>query len=1039
MEDCCDDGCGCTVAPLSRRTFLTLSTLGLAGASMAEPLVRSDAPPADHFVPTDKKLRPEWVKTLFAKGERKVYRGGELQTIGMPCGGIAAGQLYVRGDGTLSYWWMMNNAHHSSFGGQTKIATEWGDYGVCYGTYAPPKPLEQGFLLRLGPQSTELSEAGFDDIGFIGEYPVATVLYNRKKLPALPVTIQSQVFSPFIPLNTKDTALPTTILRFTVTNTSDRPQPVALVGYLQNPVFQPLRETVVARSRNRVVRVGGITAVVMDAVEAPAAPKPAPVTELFDDFEKGYGKWTLTGDCWGTEPPKGTLPNQQNVSGFTGESLVNTYVKGDVSTGKAVSQSFTITQPYIAFLIGGGSDRENLGLRLVVEGKVVRQAAGHDNERLEPAFWEVQEWGGKTAHLEIVDSATGPWGHINVDQITFTNTPPVSADVFSRQHPLYGSVALAALVPDAGASAVLNDNQSTATVPLKEELTGAVEQSATLAPGEERVFTFVLSWFFPNRQQREDEANGPGGRVGASGPRVGQKYATWFSSALEVAEYVAQNQARLIDETLLFRDTLYDTTLPYWLVQRCSMPLANMATEVYQWWESGRVWCWEGVGCCTGNCGHVYNYAQGPARLFPELERSVRHFQDFAPGHGLSATGAIGFRGLGDFWAGDAQGGYILKAYREHLCSPDSAFLKEHWPQIKKALQFLMGQDENGDGLIEGRQHNTYDIDFYGPNTMVGSLYLGALKAGAAMARLQGEGEFAERCDTLAKAGAEATQKRLYNGEYFIQEVDLKKHPKHQYGDGCLSDQLLGQWFAHQLDLGYVYPPETVKSALSSVFKYNWAPDIGPQTKAHHPDRDFAKPGEAGLFTCTWPKSKHLGPESVLYRDEIWSGIEYQVAAHLLMEGLTTEALAVVRGIHERYDGTKHNPFNEIECGDHYARALASWSVLLAASGFIGDGPAGRLGFAPKLAPANFKGLFTTAEGWGSYRQSGSEREVAVKWGQVRLTELVFEDEKATGATITVEGKTLPATVVRRGKRVVLQLSEPIVLKKSQVLLVHLA
>ncbi|HVK03344.1 MAG TPA: GH116 family glycosyl hydrolase, partial [Armatimonadaceae bacterium] len=256
--------------------------------------------------------------------------------------------------------------------------------------------------------------------------------------------------------------------------------------------------------------------------------------------------------------------------------------------------------------------------------------------------------------------------------------------------------------------------------------------------------------------------------------------------------------------------------------------------------------------------------------------------------------------------------------------------------------------------------------------------------------------------------------------------------------DGCLSDQLLGQWFAHQLDLGYLYPSESVKTAMRSVYRYNWAPDIGPQTKAHDPARDFASPGEAGLFTCTWPKSKHLGPQSVLYRDEIWTGIEYQAAAHLLWEGFPTEALAIVRGVHERYDGAKHNPYNEVECGDHYARSLASWSVLLAASGFVGDGPAGRLGFAPRLNADDFKGIFTAAEGWGTYRQTADDRHITVRWGRARVAELVFEDENAARAELTLNGKPLAAALSRDGKRVTLRLAREVVIEQDQTLAVRL-
>ncbi len=1079
-DSCCGGG-ACGPPPVTRRTFLALTgatgltLLGAGSASGAAPAPDPAGP--DHFVPADKGLSAERVRELSARGERKVFRGDERRTLGMPCGGIAAGQLYVRGDGTLGYWWIANNAHHSSFGGQTRIETELGPYGVCYGTYTPPAPIAQSFALRVRPQNgaavvRELSDNGFDDIGFIGEYPVATVLYEDKNAEKpLPVTVRSEVFSPFIPLNAPDSALPITLLRFHVKNTSAAPCEVTLAGWLQNLVFQTQRDQMRAQSRNQIVRQNNVSAVVMSAVEveAPKRPTAPPVTELFDDFENGYANWTVSGEAFGTEPATGTLPGQQNVSGFSGGRLVNTFRNGDAETGRALSKPFTILLPFIRFLIGGGSDREKTALRLLVDNKAVRSAAGRESERLEPGFWDVSEFAGREARLEIVDAATGPWGHVNVDEIAFTDTPPRDPSaVFSTDHAQYGNVALAALdggaaattatarvaSPDALLRALRRGElfgaaaQTTAQSPLNKPLLGAVASTMTLKPGEERALTFAVSWFFPNRRQREDEANGPGGRVGADGPIVGQRYAARFTSALDVAGYVAKNQARLIGETFRFRDAYYDdTTLPYWLVQRIAMPLANMATEVYQWWKNGRVWCWEGVGCCTGSCGHVYNYAQATARLFPELERSVREYQDFDPAHGfVEATGAIGFRGMpGGYWAGDAQAGYVLKAYREHQCSTDNRFLKTYWPQVKKALGFLVGEDKDDNGLLEGSQHNTYDINFWGPNTMVGSLYLAALRAGARMARLRGDDDFAARCDRRAQRGADESVRRLWNGEYFTQEVDLKQHPRHQYADGCLSDQMLGQWFAHQLDLGYLYPRENVRTALGSVFKYNWAPDVGPQNRAHRPGRVFCAPGEAGLLTCTWPKSKHLGPESVLYRDEVWTGIEYQVAAHLLYEGRAAEALAVVRGIHDRYDGTKHNPWNEVECGDHYARALASWSVLLAATGFIHDGPAGTLGFDPRLASpgAEFRAFFCAAEGWGTFAQTGkannSERRqsVSVKWGRLRLREFVCPPGTEP-ADAVLAGRPAEFTTSRSGTRVALVFARELVVHEGQTLTVTL-
>ena len=267
-----------------------------------------------------------------------------------------------------------------------------------------------------------------------------------------------------------------------------------------------------------------------------------------------------------------------------------------------------------------------------------------------------------------------------------------------------------------------------------------------------------------------------------------------------------------------------------------------------------------------------------------------------------SRNGEIRFRGENwGIWAGDSQGGYILKAYREHQLSQDDAFLKRNWPNIRKATEFLIDQDGNADGLLEGQQHQTYDQNYFGPNTMVGSLYLGALRAAEEMARDTGDVQFADTCRKIFEQGQVNSVKQLFNGEYFIQKVDLEKHPEWQYADGCLADQMFGQGWAHQVNLGYLYPRETVLKSLESIWKYCWAPDVGLQNEKHKPERWFAYPGEAGLFTCTWPKSKHLGPKSTRYRNEIWTGIEYQVANHMAYEGMLTESLAICRAIHDRY------------------------------------------------------------------------------------------------------------------------------------------
>ena len=286
---------------------------------------------------------------------------------------------------------------------------------------------------------------------------------------------------------------------------------------------------------------------------------------------------------------------------------------------------------------------------------------------------------------------------------------------------------------------------------------------------------------------------------------------------------------------------------------------------------------------------------------------------------------------------------------------------------------------------------------------------------------------------------------RLFNDEYFVQIVDLHEHPKHQHGDGCLADQLFGQGWAHQVGLGHILPIESVKKTLESIWKYNWAPDINAQNIEHPPQRWFAYPGEAGLFTCTWPKSRHLGPESVLYRDEIWTGIEYQVAGNMAWDGMITEALAICRGVHDRYHPAKHNPWNEIECGDHYARGMASWGVLIGLSGFEYHGPKQHIGFAPRITPDQFRCAFTAAEGWGTLAQSQQANkqlnQIDLRWGTLPVRVLTTEIPEGRGVRaweVRMGDQKLIAEIKQSGPRVEIALAQTAIIQEGQKLTVEL-
>ncbi len=803
-----------------------------------------------HYVPADKKLSSQWMESLYARDRQTVYRGDQLEMIGMPCGGICAGQLYVRGDGTLARWWIANNAYNTGDGHENlmEFDTAFGPIKVCYRGEKPPAFIDQGFSVQVTTEASiatkTLSEADFDDISFIGEYPIATINYEDSK--GFPVKITSEVFSPFIPLNAKDSAIPGTILNHTITNTTDETIKIIFDGWLQNLVALEKKGQINARSVNRAT-------------------------------------------------------------------------KGDRRS--SIEFSLKLQRP-------------------------------EKDEKI----------------------------------------------IFDEKHPYYGNVCLTVLDADAKGTAERNSQVLEKSVPLGEKLVGNLRSQFSLKPGQSRTVTYLITWYFPNRPKGEGWDGKWNKPNLTTGKYVGNMYANWFDSSGDVANYLHENFDSLTSQTRLFWDTYYRRqSLPYWLIHRLMMPVSNLATETCQWWENDRFWAWEGVGSCYGTCTHVWTYEHAMARLFPELERTVREKQDYGVSFNPQTGGVATRNGRGGDHL-DGHAGAILKAYREHLMTGNHDFLNRNWPKIKKSLEYLINLDGNDNGLIEGVQPNTYDISFYGANTYVGGLYLAALKAAAEMAACIGDIEFAERCRTIAKNGSDNSVKKLWSGEYFVQDTTRQKHSRYQYWDGCLSDQMLGQTWAHQLNLGYIYPEEKVKKTLTSIWKFNWTSDVASQNKIHIPERYFAHAGEPGLLICTWPNSEHPGKNGVRYRNEVWTGIEYQVATHMIHEGMLDEGLSMIKAVHERYVPEKHNPWNEVECGDHYARAMASWGCLIALQGFEYDGPAEKIGFSPKLSPEDFTSFFTAAKSWGNISQqrksNGQINQIAVKYGNLTVQRLYFEVPK---------------------------------------------
>lgn len=511
---------------------------------------------------------------------------------------------------------------------------------------------------------------------------------------------------------------------------------------------------------------------------------------------------------------------------------------------------------------------------------------------------------------------------------------------------------------------------------LKEKI-GSLGSHQSIKPGEEFTFEFIISWHFPNRPKGwiEFDADIENYRQG-NFDSIKNYYATKFEDAWTAGKYIADHMERLEKGSRDFEDALFNSTMPAYVIDAVAANVSSLKSHCCFRIEDGNFLGWEGirdyVGCGQGNVNHVWNYAQTVAFLFPELEQTMRRVEFNME---TDERGEMPFRArqvLGqDKWdmlpACDGQLGSIVRLYREWKISGDSEFLKEIWDKAALALDYAMTEwDTDNDSVLDGKMHVTYDIEFYGPNAMTNSIYYAALKAGAEMAEYMGDKTRAETYEKAFLEGSSRMDELLWNGEYYTQQLEDVNAYRYQYGEGCLSDQLLGQFMAHVAGIGYVLPKEHVKAALKSIYEYNFKDRLD---EVESVQRTYVLNDESGLTLCSWPNgSRPRFPFA--YCDEVWTGVEYQVAVNMIYEGLLDEGLSIVKSVRDRYDGYKRNPWSEIEAGHHYIRAMASWGLINALSGYECDMVEGTMRFEPKINQQHFKSFWINGKAWGTYEQT---------------------------------------------------------------------
>ncbi|MDO5420878.1 MAG: GH116 family glycosyl hydrolase [Bacteroides sp.] len=944
------------------------------------------------------------------------YQHEYLDRVAFPIGGIGSGMFCLEGTGAISH---VSLRHHPDVMNEPYAFAALCVKGIENGAKVLEGQVPTWKLF--GPNQSGLGRGDktyglprFEEAVFQTRFPFATIDLRDDDMP---VEVKITGWSPFIPTDADNSSLPVGVLEYQFTNTSQKAIETVFSYNTRNFIdgqgsIQSIKNGVVLASSRKQdglaiyvdndaavvdhcwfrggwfdpqtvvwdnIRYGKITnnqpvkgAVPGASVYVPLALKPGETKIVKVNFcwylpesNLSFGGARKSGEAFAGAPSKGTASGQQTVSGFVGRQLLNSFDNGgDGLTGIIQSPEFNIGKRYLKFLVGGGNQTDRTSVNLVVDGKIVETAVGRQTETLSEVVWDLKPYQGKKAFVKIIDLDVYPWGHVLADQFVLTN---------NREEDLYDISSTATLLADFE-GATWGDWQ----------VMDSSEEEKKFLPEEEGVEATYRPW-----------------------------YSERFKSLSEVVGYWEANDDMLRKNSQLFSDAFYSSTLPAEVLEAvaANLTILKSPTVLRQW--DGRFWAWEGCqdsfGSCHGSCTHVWNYAQALPHLFPSLERTLREtefnvaqnsegHQNFrvnlpisAPPHNFHA-------------AADGQLGGIMKVYREWRISGDTQWMKSLFPLVKKSLDYCIRTwDPLRKGYLEEPHHNTYDIEFWGPDGMCTSFYLGALTAYIEMGKALKE-PVKEYAALLAK-GKKYMETSLFDGEYFIQKIQweglqapnpvdvmsfggnysdeavklLKEEgPKYQYGSGCLSDGILGMWMASVCGLDEVLDNAKVKSHLVAVHKYNLKDNLIDHFNPQRPS--YACGSEGGLLLCTWPKGGMLSLPFV-YSNEVWTGIEYQVASHLMLKGEVEKGLDIVRECRERYDGRVRNPFNEIECGHWYARAMASYGMLQGLTGVRYDAVDKTMYIDSKVG--DFKSFISTNTGFGTIEWKQGKPSLEVVYGTI--------------------------------------------------------
>jgi len=859
---------------------------------------------------------------------------------GVPLGGIGTGSVEIHPDGLFHEWHMFN-------------VGQWNPGSPCEcGEAMGPEDLV--FMVRTKDASGQvvarylaLREQLHDlyclawarsvaAIRFEGTFPVAKLVYED---PALPVEIEAEVFSPFVPLDSRTSGTPGFYVHFNVTNLTDSPVEVSIMGVMKNAAGWDQKKRV---ARNKLEQIDGARAIVMTA----------------DNLKRSH---CSTGDMtWAAQGGEIT-----HITGAFREEHRGL---------KSASESYGLKM--LSFLHQFHDDGKLPNLNAETAPEPVK---GFDASRFT-----------KSGRRKLLDELLHyPAFYDQYHRLSLVDPKIVESPRF--------------LDEAMWTVGCLRDNRA-------EWGWSALCSRMELAPESRDEALFAVGWHFPNH-------------ISPTGKNIGHMYERWFPNSRDVVEFLLANFPDLRDRTLEFAESIHCSSLPEEAADAVTSQLSTL-TKCTWWTKAGHFGVWEGYGCCGFHTTDITYQGSFPIiSLFPDLQKMqmthgakfqredgrVHHF--FTPDFSAVDEG---------FDRVDMNQQFVMLAARDYLWTGDRAYLKAVWPHIVRAMENTALLDTDGDGLPDtDTRRNTYDAwDFTGCPSYISSLWLGALKAAIRLANEMNDPDRAAEWDAVYRKGVASFDSRLWNGEYYVlwrngDETD----------ECCMSDQMSGDWFASACGWGSILRPDRIRRALRAIMRYNFRES-------------------EGLLNATYPpgRKRRLAASGNYQADAPWTGIEYTVASLLIDYGLVSDGLAIVRDIHERY--LQAGLFwSHRECGMHYYRAMSSWTVLLALSGFRWDQPTGTLTFAPAIDEPLCEYPFFCGIAWGSYYQENSltGKAVVIDLADGELTVATLRLPKLTGfedATVTVADEEALCKIKKLGDGISITFREPATLTPASAIVI---